>query len=351
VKIMRVLLPGATLLVLGLAGMALAADESAKAPAAPLSPPSVYGELAFSDVIVFDYNRDGTPDRVQFWIDLQGQQALGEPGSPGARPESGSVSYFVMDVAQQRRIDDWLLGFNMGGVGGGFPVAGQPYPLTNIRIEGRTARFEVSGSAWTITDQGDSWEKDTIEIVTGGRKRSGRFYGGDVTVAPDPQVVTVPADIKQNRKCNSCHEDAAVSIAAAGGRHSELRCSSCHKQHPREVEGAVPQCLGCHEAHDASMGADSCSTCHSSHAVTVVQYGIGVPDGQCAACHAESAARLAASGTRHIGLACALCHRADHGAIPSCVDCHGGPHGERVMSKPERCVRCHTSAHETSVDR
>jgi hypothetical protein len=99
------------------------------------------------------------------------------------------------------------------------------------------------------------------------------------------------------------------------------------------------------------MGADSCSTCHSSHAVTVVQYGIGVPDGQCAACHAESAARLEASGTRHIGLACALCHRTDHGAIPSCVDCHGGPHGERVMSKPERCVRCHTSAHETSVDR
>lgn len=345
---MRILLLSATLLVLGLVGHALAADNASTAPAKPLSPPCFSGKLAFTDAIAFDYNRDGTRDRVQFWIEIEGQPASGAPGTPGARSESGSVRYFVFDLESKRRIDNWLLGFNMAG---GFPVAGQPYPLNNIRVTGRTARFELNGSVWTITDNGDSWDQDAIEIETGGRKRMGRFYGGDVTVTPDPMIVTVPADIKANRKCNQCHREAAVSIAAAGGRHSKLKCSTCHKEHPPEVETAAPQCLDCHDAHEATMDASSCVTCHSSHVVTAVQYAIKVPDGHCASCHAEAAARLEASGTRHMGLACAICHRPIHGAIPACTDCHGGPHGERVMAKPDRCVRCHNGAHETQIDR
>lgn len=345
---MRILLLSTTLLVLGLVEQGLAADNAPTAQAKPVSPPYVSGELAFTDAIAFDYNRDGTRDRVQFWIEIQGQPASGEPGTPGARPESGFVSYFVLDLESRRRIDNWLLGFNMAG---GFPVAGQPYPLSNIRVTDRTAQFELNGSVWTITDNGDSWEKDAIEIETGGRKRSGHFYGGDVTVTPDPMIVTAPADIKENRKCNQCHRDAAVSIAAAGGRHSKLKCSTCHKEHPPEVETAVPQCLGCHNAHEATMGASSCVSCHSSHSVAAVQYAITVPNRHCAACHEEAASRLDASGTRHTGLACAICHRQVHGSVPGCTDCHGGPHGERVMSKPDRCVRCHNSAHETQIDR
>ena len=385
---MRVLLSSAALLVLSSLGPVLASDAPAAASFVPGSPSSFHGELAFSDTIAFDYDRDGTLDKVQFWIELKGQQAIGEPGSPGARPESGSVSYFVVDVRNQRRIDNWLVGLNMAG---GFPVAGQPYPLTDISISEQTVRFMLRGSGWIIVDRGNTWKKDSIEITTGGRKREGRFYGGDITVTPgppappkpvvteaasspppptveavpdaatvqaaaalaakpEPRPVLPPADIKANRQCNKCHEEAAGTIAAFGGPHADLKCASCHDKHPRDVDGARPACTRCHNSHDDSIRMGSCSDCHSSHAVTEIRYGIEIPDTYCEACHKSSAKRLKESGTRHVGLACVICHRNDHGSIPACVDCHGAPHNKRMMSKPERCVACHEGAHQTSVD-
>ena len=409
----RVVRSGLSGLVLLLAFVAVAAsfaadDPSPAAVAAPLSG-SFAGRLAFSDTIVFDYDRDGTPDRVQFWIDLEGRPATGEPGDPDARAESGSVRYFVADLDRKRRIDDWLLGFNMAE---GFPVAGEPYPITNIRITDRTAQFELRGSQWTITDSGDTWEQDSIEIETAGRKRQVRFYGGDIKVtpgppvvsrpagmetagrepqdrvdggvevapgppvvskpadvetagvkpqarvdggdveaAPVPKVILPPADIEENRKCNRCHGEAAGTIAAHGGPHSELTCVSCHNKHPRVVEGAKPLCLNCHNSHHESITMRMCSSCHSSHDVETIQYGIKVPDAHCTSCHKKSASRLHESGTRHVGLACAICHRANHATVPRCVDCHGGPHAKRVMSKPDRCVQCHNGAHETTTER
>jgi hypothetical protein len=331
-----------------------AAAQYGESPASAASPPagaSIYGELAFSETIGFDYNRDGTTDSVQFWIELKAQPAVGEPGTPGARAESGSVSYFVLDLKSGRRIDDWLLGLNMTGLVGGFPVAGEEYPLTNISITGNTAQFDLRGSTWTIRDEGDSWEKDDIRIVTGGREREGRFYGGNVTVLADPAIVTKPADIRENRRCNRCHEDAALTVAADGGPHAELECAACHVKHPPKAPGTVPQCAACHNPHADSMSMASCVTCHSSHDIDRVQYSIFVPDEHCAACHRDSMTQVQASGTRHMGLACALCHRDEHGAIPSCTDCHGGPHSQKVMARPERCVRCHNGAHETIVDR
>jgi hypothetical protein len=327
------------------------AAQDAESPASAAAPPpgaSIYGELAFSEKVGFDYDRDGKTDSVQFWIELKAQSAVGDPGTPGARVESGSVSYFVLDLESGRRIDDWMLGLNMTGLVGGFPMAGKEYPLTNIRIRGKTAQFDLRGSTWTIRDNGDSWEQDDIRIETGGREKQGRFYGGDITVIPDPTIVTKPANIRENRRCNRCHEDAAVSVAAEGGEHAEFECTACHAKHPSKTPPPpVRKCSGCHNPHAESMTMGSCVTCHSSHDIDHVQYSIFVPDEHCAACHEDSMAQVQASGTLHMGLACALCHRDEHGAIPSCTDCHGGPHPERVMARPERCVRCHDGAHET----
>jgi len=249
---MRVWLSSGILLTALLVGVLFAEDEAP--PAAPTGP-SVACELAYTDVIAFDYDRDGTRDRVQFWLVIEGRPASGEPGTAGAVPASGSVTYYVYDVVRKRRIDDWLMGFNMG-----FPVAGQPYPIADIRIEGRTARFDVRGATWTVTDGGDTWEKDTIEIESGGRKRKGRFYGGDVRVTPDPNVVWEPLDIEENRECNGCHRDAAVSMAAEGGPHRELECEVCHAEHPPDTEGAFPQCVECHEAHDEDHDREELQT-------------------------------------------------------------------------------------------
>ena len=404
---MRSVLPAAVLMTFVTVGSFAAKDQPAPVTAAP--PASVTGQLAFSDTIVFDYNRDGTPDRVQFWIELQALQAIGTEGEPDARAESGSVSYFVFDVERQQRIDNWLLGFNMSE---GFPVAGQPYPITDISITGRTARFSLTGSHWTITDNGDRWDKDSIEIETGGRKRQGRFYGGDVTVTPGPPAppkpadlgiasapspgsamgngaqaapvppevsrpassqiggrprqnridggfglaavpprLAAPIDLAANRKCNKCHDAEAQTMAGGGGAHSELKCVSCHTKYHGEPEDDWPRCLKCHESHSESITMRMCSDCHSSHDVEVIRYGIKVPDAHCTACHEQSAARLHASGTRHVGLACVVCHRSNHLTVPTCVDCHSGPHATRVMKRPDRCVRCHEGAHETKVER
>ncbi len=380
-----------------------AAKEEPGSTAAP-APASFSGQLAFSDTIVFDYDRDGTPDRVQFWIDLEGLQAIGAAGDPGSREGSGSVSYFVFDVERQQRIDNWLLGFNMGG---GFPVAGEPYPITDISINGHTVRFKLTGSTWTISDNGDTWEKDSIEIDTGGRKRQGRFYGGDVTVTPGPPAppepakpgitgapsagsdaaapvpqteaksasnliggrprqnrvdggsglpqqppkLALPVDVEANRQCNKCHAAAAMTMAGGGGAHSELDCVSCHTKYHGEPEESWPLCLNCHNSHSESITMRMCRNCHSSHDVGAIRYGIKVPDAHCSACHKKSAARLRESGTRHVGLACVVCHRSNHPTVPTCVDCHSGPHAPRLMKKPDGCVRCHDSAHQTKVER
>jgi hypothetical protein len=401
------MLPVSMLLTL----VTLGSSAAAEAPGAATAPPaaSISGQLAFSDTIVFDYNRDGTPDRVQFWIELQGLQAIGTAADPGARAESGSVSYFVFDVERQQRIDNWLLGFNMGG---GFPVAGEPYPITDISITGRTAQFKLTGSTWTITDNGDTWEKDSIEIETGGRRRQGRFYGGNVTVTPGPPAppksadlgiadapssgsttdegagaapvppqlsqpasseiggrprqnridggfglaakpprMAPPMDVAGNRKCNECHAAAAMTMAGGGGAHSELECVSCHTKYHGKPEDDWPLCLNCHNSHSESITMRMCRNCHSSHDVAAIRYDLKVPDVHCTACHKKSAARLRESGTRHAGLACVICHRSNHPTVPTCVDCHSGPHAPRVMKKPEGCVRCHESAHQTKVER
>ncbi len=394
---------GAVLLAVVTVATSAAREEPGSAAAQ--APASFSGQLAFSDTIVFDYDRDGTPNRVQFWIQLQGLQAIGTRGEPGARAESGSVSYFVFDVERQQRIDNWLLGFNMAG---GFPVAGQPYPITDINIDGRTAQFKLTGSNWTITDNGDTWDKDSIVIETGGRKRQGRFYGGDVTVTPGPPAPPKPAvapstgapapgeaapaapgaqtesqaaddviggrprqnridggfglaprpvklappvDVAANRKCNECHAAAAMTMAGGGGAHGELECVSCHTKHHGKPEESWPLCLNCHNSHSESITMRMCRNCHSSHDVAAIRYDLKVPDAHCTACHKKSAARLRESGTRHAGLACVICHRSNHPTVPACVDCHSGPHAPRVMKKPDGCVRCHESAHQTKVER
>lgn len=145
--------------------------------------------------------------------------------------------------------------------------------------------------------------------------------GEEAKQAAVPRVVLPPADINENRRCVACHGEAAGTIAAHGGPHGE------------------------------SITMGMCSSCHSSHDVDSIRYGIDIPDAHCTACHKKAAATLQASGTRHMGLACVVCHRSEHARVPSCVDCHSGPHARRVMSKPERCVKCHNGAHETKTDR
>jgi hypothetical protein len=333
---MRRWLVVAVILLAAFLGGGMQAGQQAVSP----KPPYLWAEVAFSEVLVFDYDRNGTRDRVQFWITIEGMPAVGKPGDPGSRPESGSVSYFVVDVDRKARIKDWLMGFNMG-----FPAPGEPHPITNISITGRTARFELRGATWTITDKGETWDKDTIEIKDSSGMRLGRFYGGDFRVVPESAAVTDPLAIAANAKCIECHHDAAVAIAASGGPHRELECTNCHAEHPPEKAGARPQCLTCHQAHAADMSDKACTSCHRGHAPATSAIAATVPDAYCAACHAGQAQALRASKSLHMGVTCATCHRKTHKASAECQFCHRATHPQHVMQKPGVCASCHNTAH------
>jgi hypothetical protein len=328
----------ALVLVLGTVGMLLA-----QIPAPPPAP-SVSGELAFSDTIVFDYDRDGEQERVQFWIAFEAQPA---PGEPSPEVAGGSLTYYVFDLESEQRVDDWLLGFNMT-MGGGFPRAGESYPLTNVRIEGKKAQFDLAGTSFTIIDRGDSWEDDSIEVRDHNGARDARFYGGDVRVVPDPLALAEPVEIEANRECNECHDDAAVSIAVGGGPHADFDCTACHTVHPPDVEGVVvPSCMECHESHSETMTETSCVECHAGHDVSKAVHTATMPDSYCAPCHGDVFDTLQASRSLHMGVKCVLCHQSEHAAEPKkCEYCHRGTHPQHVMQSPDRCGECHNTAHD-----
>lgn len=323
----------------GMVGLLLAQDGRPSAAG-----PSVSGELAFSDTILFDYDRDGEQERVQFWIEFEARPA---PGDPSPEVESGSLTYYVFDLESGQRVDDWLIGFNMT-MGGDFPRASESYPLTNVRIDGKRARFDLAGTSFTIVDRGGSWKDDSIEVRDRDGVRDARFYGGDVRVVPDPRALAEPAKVAANRECNECHLEAAVTIAVGGGPHAELECTGCHTRHPPDVEGVVvPACLECHESHSEAMTAASCIECHASHDFAKVVHTAKMPDSNCGACHGDVVDTLRASRSLHLGVHCVLCHQSEHTApAKDCGYCHRGAHSRHEASHQGGCQGCHGTAHD-----
>lgn len=339
---MRRLIFGACVLIVMSAGLLIAADAAEEREA-----PFVAADLAYSQVLAFDYDQDGESERVQFWLRLEGVPALGKPGEREYRAETGQLYYVVYDVDAKTKVENWSIGFNMG-----FPMAEKPYPITNIDVRGRTASFEFQGATWTIKDGGESWEDDSITIQDHRGTRPLRFYAGNARVVPDPWTASDPMDIEANRECNECHTEAAVSMAVVGGPHRKLACELCHVEHPPDVEGALAaSCGNCHEPHSRSMRESSCTKCHASHDVNAVVYGVDIPDGYCVACHQDASDTLQASGTLHTGLSCVLCHAAEHGASVECVYCHRATHPTHVMESSGVCGKCHNTAHETASGR
>ncbi len=187
------LAPAAALAAALLAAAAQAAQPSAappaqgggEAPAAaaaplPKTPGTIKGGLAYTQPVRFDYDQDGTPNRVQFFVYFEGHTEAGVPGTASHRPAAGVVKYIVYDHDKKKKVEQWLVGFNMG-----FPEPGTPYPMTNLVIQGKTADFDAFNQHWTITDGGQGWQKDVVlqdDHFKGPVK--GRFYDGDIVITP-----------------------------------------------------------------------------------------------------------------------------------------------------------------------
>src|SRR5512135_3129516 len=113
---MKMLVAG-SLCLLFLFGHAVAAERA-----------EISGAVAYTEIVRFDYTKDGIRNRVQFWLEFKGRPAVGKPGDPGYQPEEGAIWYYLYDVEKKQKVANWLMGFNMME---GPPPSG-PYPMTNI---------------------------------------------------------------------------------------------------------------------------------------------------------------------------------------------------------------------------
>jgi hypothetical protein len=141
---------------------------------------AITGAVAYTDVLRYDYTGDGKRNRVQFWLEFEGRTALGAPGQPGYAPAAGTIRYFLKDVDDGTKVLKWRQGLDMAGA-----PRDAPLPMTNLSIEGNTARFEAFGMKWTVVDGGDGYASDRI-VVDDGYKTldTKKLYGGDVRVGP-----------------------------------------------------------------------------------------------------------------------------------------------------------------------
>jgi len=297
----------------------------------------IAGAVAYTEAVLFDYTKEGTRNKVQFWLQFKGRPALGNPGDAGYRPESGAIHYYLVDMDNKKQIDNWLMGFSMMEE----PPPSGPYPMTDIHVNGNTATFSAFGMSWTVVDGGEGYAKDTVTIDDGFRSRKMKMYGGDLRV-----LATDVAAVAENQSCAECHERPTTDMLARGGEHATMSCEECHIGHPPEEEHSYTACMECHEPHSDRMGEESCARCHRAHTATIVAYAYDVPSEYCVACHRESADVLARSRSKHSGMACALCHQEAHKATVACQHCHGGTHPEHVMKKVGICGDCHRTAHD-----
>ncbi len=300
-------------------------------------PNEISGAVAYTEIMQFDYTKDGIRNRVQFWLEFKGRSALGKQEDPDYQPEEGAIYYYLYDVENKKRVANWLMGFNMMD---GPPPSG-PYPMTHIVVEGNTARFEAFGMKWTVADGGEGHGKDRVTIDDGFKPREMRMYDGDLRITSGQ-----PNRAPKDETCVGCHPDSAREMSAKGGKHNTIGCTDCHEGHPPEVKRPIMECTQCHEAHSSEMTEDACNKCHRAHTAVVVGYTFNVPSQHCTACHKQAANVLTTARSKHTSLGCALCHQDKHKAVLNCQHCHGSPHPAHVMKKVGICAGCHNTAHD-----
>ena len=297
----------------------------------------ITGAVAYTEMIQFDYTKDGIRNRVQFWLEFKGRPALGKPGDAGYKPESGAIYYYLVDMDNKKQVDNWLMGFSMME---GPPPSG-PYPMTGIEIRGNMAMFTAFDMLWTVIDGGEGYAKDTVKIDDGFRTREMKLYGGDFQI--------VDTEIEAHavyQDCVKCHTGPAMAMRSKGGKHNTVGCGDCHVGHPPEVKKPYKACMECHKPHSDQMAEDACNQCHRAHVATEVTYAFNVPSSYCTACHQDAADELAASRSKHSDIACALCHQEKHKTKSNCQYCHGGTHPQHVMKNIDICGACHHTAHD-----
>ena len=140
----------------------------------------ISGAVAYTDVLRYDYTGDGKRNNVQLWLEFSGRAPSGAQGEAGALPAEGTIRYFLRDADDGTKVFKWRQGLDMAGAPKDVPL-----PMTDLTIEGNTARFEAFGMKWTISDGGEGHARDKIVVDDGYKAlETKKLYGGDIRIGP-----------------------------------------------------------------------------------------------------------------------------------------------------------------------
>jgi predicted CXXCH cytochrome family protein len=163
-----------------------------------------------------------------------------------------------------------------------------------------------------------------------------------------------PTDIAFAREvnpahCSSCHGEVAKTIEDKGMAHkTAVTCVDCHKAHPPQTDGVMPECAACHDPKDNShYQVGGCVTCHDPHAPLELDFSQAKETrAACIGCHGDINQAMQARPSKHLEVDCALCHPT-HGGKQACVECHA-PHSPEMTSAD--CLVCHPAHTPTQMN-
>jgi hypothetical protein len=128
------------------------------------------GEIFYSKPLRFDYDRDGTKNRVvmasKFFI-----KRLRDGGY------NGYLQRYLYDIDKQKAVT-WYAKKNMLSE----PPIGIDTEVSNVKQEGKTITFDVGNWHFTMTDGGKGYLSDKIIVNDGIRTKQVTMYGGEVEV-------------------------------------------------------------------------------------------------------------------------------------------------------------------------
>jgi len=139
--------------------------------------PRLVGEVAYSEPMLFDYNRDGQSKQVQFWLSLDIKPARGKKGEPGYMKEEGTLRRFLKDIEKGVPV----IGYDQFMMVPDNPL-GKAVEVTDIAISGNTATFNVGPNRITVKVKGPGFANDSITVNDGMRDYPMTLYAGDLKI-------------------------------------------------------------------------------------------------------------------------------------------------------------------------
>jgi len=139
--------------------------------------PRLVGEVAYSEPMLFDYNRDGQAKKVQLWLSLDIRPARGKQGEAGYLKEEGTVRRYMKDIEKGTPV----IGYDQFMMIPDNPL-GKAVEVRDIQISGNTAVFTLGTSRITVTDNGPGFAHDSITVNDGIRDYPMSLFAGDLKI-------------------------------------------------------------------------------------------------------------------------------------------------------------------------